>query len=68
MTTIETICAHRVEFNYRSKSKQAIPDDLEIEHVKKLINNDCIQGELCLNKRINNKEYEFRGWWKILWD
>ena len=68
MITIETVCAHRVAFNYHTKNKNAVPDDTEIEHVKKLINDDCVQGELCFNTRINKRAYEFRGWWQILWD
>ncbi len=68
MISTETICAHRVEFNYHTKSKHAVPDDSEIEHVRKLINEDYTQGELCLNTRIRNREHEFRGWWKILWE
>ena len=65
MITIETICAHRVEFNYHTKSKNAIPDDSEIEHVEKCLIDNCVQGELCLNTSINGRYYEFRGWWKI---
>lgn len=65
MITKENICAHIVEFTYRSKSKNAIPDESEIEHVTNMIIQGYTQGELCLNTTINNREYEFRGWWSI---
>jgi hypothetical protein len=66
MTTIENICAHRIEFNYHSSSKNATPNDSEIEHVREQLNDNYKQGELCMIKLINNREYEFRGWWKIV--
>jgi len=66
MITNERICSHNIEFWYRSHSKNAVPDESELEHVQKLLNENFVEGELCLNKVINNREYEFRGWWKIL--
>ena len=66
METTERICAHDVKFNYHSNSKYAVPDDSEVEHVKRLIaDDDCVEGELCLNTVINGREREFRGWWTI---
>ena len=65
MKSVERICSHRVEFNYRSKSKNAVPNDIEIEHVTASIVMGYTQGELCMNKLVNHREYEFRGWWKI---
>lgn len=66
METIEEVCSHRIEFYYGSNSKNAVPDDSEIEHVQSLLCENYNQGELCMVKVINNREYEFRGWWKIL--
>lgn len=66
MTTIQTICAHRIEFKYFTKSKHATPTNSEIEHVQTLLNDNYIAGELNMLKIVNNKEREFRGWWKII--
>ncbi len=68
MTTTENICVHRVEFNYHTNSKNAFPNELEIEHVQTSIIVGYVEGELLLNKIINNRSYEFRGWWKIIRD
>ena len=65
MITTVRICSHNVEFNYHSKSQNAIPDDAEEQHVKELLCENYVQGELCMNKLIRGREYEFRGWWRI---
>ena len=62
MTTIECICAHRIEFWYHSKSKLAVPSESEIEHVQAMLNDGYRGGELCMY--VGNRE--FRGWWSIL--
>ena len=66
MITIEEICAHRIEFNYFSKSKNAVPNESEIEHVRDCLIDNSHAGSLCMLKVINGREYEFDGWWKIL--
>lgn len=66
MKTIEEICAHDVLFDYGSTSKHAVPDDSEIAHVRKLISENHVEGELCMVKTVNCKTHEFRGWWKIM--
>ena len=66
MITIERICSHDVKFNYFTKSKNAIPNDSEIEHVTNMIIDNYNCGELNLSKVINHREYEFRGWWQIV--
>ena len=66
MKTIERICAHDIEFNYFSRSKKATPSDSEIDHVQSLLIQNCVAGELCMATFINNREYELRGWWKII--
>jgi hypothetical protein len=67
MKTIELIYAHRVQFNYFSRSKNAIPNDSEIEHVTGLIVEGCTSGQLIMDfVGENNQNYEFLGWWKIL--
>lgn len=66
MKTMECICAHNVEFDYHTKSTNATPTDSEIEHVQTMINDNYVEGELCMIKIINNREYEFRGYWHII--
>lgn len=66
MKTVETICCHRVQFDYFTRSKKAVPNDSEIQHVRELINEDCREGELCLAYRTKNHIQDFRGYWKIL--
>lgn len=66
MITKVTICAHEIEFDYHSKSKHATPTDSEIEHVQTQLNNNYVQGELNMIKVVNNKEKEYRGWWRII--
>jgi hypothetical protein len=66
MITIEKICSHDVKFNYFTKSKNATPSESEIEHVTNMIIDNYNCGELNLGKVINNREYEFRGWWQII--
>lgn len=66
MTTIEEICAHKVSFDYFTRSKNAVPSESEIEHVTQLITQGYHSGELCLATYINNRLHEFRGWWKII--
>jgi hypothetical protein len=66
METIVIICAHRIEFYYRSRSKYATPTESEIEHVRSLLNDNYVEGELNMVKPINKKVKEFRGWWKII--
>lgn len=66
MKTVERICSHNVEFNYFTNSKNAIPDESEIDHVQSLLVDNYQQGELNMLRVINNREYEFSGWWKII--
>lgn len=66
MTTILEICSHQIEFQYFSKSPNAVPSESEEQHVQDQLIKNYNQGELCMNKLINNRVYEFRGWWKIL--
>ena len=66
MITIERICSHNIEFNYFSKSKNAVPNDMELQHVQDSLIDDYSAGELFMLKIINGREYEFRGWWKIV--
>jgi len=66
MKTMERICSHDIEFRYFSKSKNAVPDESEIEHVKECLIQNYLQGELCMLKILNRREYEFRGWWSIV--
>lgn len=66
MKTIEKVCSHNVQFNYFSHSKNATPNQSEIEHVQACLIDNYREGELCMIKTINNREREFRGWWKIL--
>ena len=48
MKTMECICAHNVEFDYHTKSTNATPTDSEIEHVQTMINDNYVEGELCM--------------------
>lgn len=66
MTTVLRICAHNVDFTYHSKSKNAVPDEAEQEHVRKLIGDNIVQGELCMIKLVKGREYVYRGWWEIV--
>jgi hypothetical protein len=66
MKTVEEICSHRIEFDYHSNSKNAVPDESEIEHVQNCLIDNCKAGSLNMLKIINGREYEFNGWWKIL--
>jgi hypothetical protein len=65
MKTTERICSHDIEFNYFSKSKNAIPNEAEVEHVQGCLVENCVSGELCMTKIIRGREYEFGGWWHI---
>ena len=65
MKTVERIRSHNIEFNYFSKSKNAVPDETEISHVEQCLRGNYVEGELCMNKVANNRQYEFKGWWRI---
>lgn len=64
-TTVKRICAHYIEFTYFSQGKYAVPDESEEEHVKMMLNDGIVEGELCMNKVVQGMEREYRGWWKI---
>jgi hypothetical protein len=65
MQTIIEICSHRILFNYFSRSKQAIPNDAEVEHVQNQLIDNNKAGELNMIVDIKGKEHEFKGWWSI---
>lgn len=66
MRTTKRICSHNIEFDFCSKSKKAVPTFACIELVKQLVGENHTSGKLSMFKLINNREYEFRGGWKIL--
>lgn len=67
MKTTHSICAHpRVEFYYDSRSKNAKPGESDLEHVRSMINQGYVEGELCSLVFVGNRQYEFSGWWKIV--
>lgn len=57
------IAGHRIEYWYNDDFDGEIQDDNEdpdFDHIKHLVINGCVEGELCTS----NWEEEHRGWWK----
>jgi len=60
--TIE-ILLHNIEYWYEEKEEMEITES-DIEHVKKMIDDGCYQGELCTIP--DGEDEEVYGWWKII--
>lgn len=67
MKTIVEICAHKVCFDYFTKSKRAVPSESEMERVQTLISDNFRAGELLMYlPGDNGQDYEYDGWWRIM--
>jgi hypothetical protein len=65
-------CGHYIDFYYRdvpTNSDSQLTDYLDEmaeERARELIADDYVEGELCCcYLDDNDKEHEYRGWWKI---
>ena len=58
---ITTILLHEIEYNWRDGSNGELCDS-DIEHIKKCIEEEYNQGELC---QLTLNENDRHGWWKI---
>ena len=53
------ILFHHIVYHYDNGIEMP---ECEQEHVKKMINDGCNQGELCY---LSPEDEEIRGWWRI---
>lgn len=60
--TTEMIYAHNIEYNWFDGKERDL-SDCELEHIKKALANNYVEGELFYYD--SETETEIRGWWKI---
>jgi len=58
------ILQHDIDFNWDEGEEDRELCEIDIEHIKKQIEEGYQEGELC--QTINEEGDEVRGWWKII--
>ena len=67
--SIERICMHRVYVTWENDGTEIALDEMNIEHVQKLITDDYREWQLNQVVYANNDDKEWEeiyGWWEIL--
>lgn len=62
---VERICAHNIEWWLDTGDGEPVDelDECSIEHIKKMLGDNFVEGELCV--LLPDGDTEVYGWWNI---